>query len=95
MGPARCRGVMGVHHRGYDRRSLQRGWWSPPSCRRHGCYLASTKRIKAQMEVVGTSRAMGEPAARDICALEVPEESLKKGRPHEEIRRGIRRRYSR
>ncbi|GAA0183335.1 hypothetical protein LIER_30761 [Lithospermum erythrorhizon] len=46
-----------------------------------GCYLESTKRIKAQIEVGGVG-----PRHHGICILEVPEESPKKGQPHEEIR---------
>ncbi|GAA0142883.1 hypothetical protein LIER_03684 [Lithospermum erythrorhizon] len=38
-----------------------------------GCYLASTKRIKAQMD-------------RKVCTLQVPEESPKKGKPNEDVR---------
>ncbi|GAA0157894.1 hypothetical protein LIER_15055 [Lithospermum erythrorhizon] len=50
-----------------------------------GCYLASTKRIKAQMEVGTTSWGLEGSRDRNVYNLEVPEESPKKGRPHEEI----------
>ncbi|GAA0156993.1 hypothetical protein LIER_14353 [Lithospermum erythrorhizon] len=51
-----------------------------------GCYLASTKRIKAQEDMGSTSERPEELKDRNVCTQEVLEESLKKGRPHEEIR---------
>ncbi|GAA0156794.1 hypothetical protein LIER_14200 [Lithospermum erythrorhizon] len=46
--------------------------------RARGCYLASMKRIKAQMEVGATSSGTMGPADWDIVALEGPDESPRK-----------------
>ncbi|GAA0160543.1 hypothetical protein LIER_17077 [Lithospermum erythrorhizon] len=50
------------------------------------CYLASTKQIKAQMEVGSTSR--GTEGLRDcnVYTLAVVDEKMETGRPREEIR---------
>ncbi|GAA0159408.1 hypothetical protein LIER_38864 [Lithospermum erythrorhizon] len=50
-----------------------------------GCYFASTKRIKAQIDVGSTSRRPDEPKDRNLATLAMPEESPRKRRPHEEI----------
>ncbi|GAA0151264.1 hypothetical protein LIER_10019 [Lithospermum erythrorhizon] len=50
-----------------------------------GCYMASTKRIKAQGEEGATYRGPEGSRDQNVCTLEVPEESPKKGQPHEEI----------
>ncbi|GAA0184494.1 hypothetical protein LIER_31782 [Lithospermum erythrorhizon] len=48
--------------------------------------MAATKRIRAQMELGSTSQGIEGPTYRDICTLEILEESPKKGRPYVEIR---------
>ncbi|GAA0145143.1 hypothetical protein LIER_05401 [Lithospermum erythrorhizon] len=50
-----------------------------------GCYLASTKQIKAQVEAGSIFRGPEGFGDRNVCTLEVPEEIPKKGQLHEEI----------
>ncbi|GAA0156865.1 hypothetical protein LIER_14254 [Lithospermum erythrorhizon] len=51
-----------------------------------GCNLASTKQIKAQVEVDYTSQRPEGSKDRNVCTLEVLEEGPKRRRGHEEIR---------
>ncbi|GAA0143956.1 hypothetical protein LIER_04520 [Lithospermum erythrorhizon] len=51
----------------------------------HDCYLASTKRIRAQTKVGATIGEVERPRSRNVCTLEVPGENPKKGRTREEI----------
>ncbi|GAA0161071.1 hypothetical protein LIER_17475 [Lithospermum erythrorhizon] len=80
--------------RGFSRTDLPRGnevhnktWEIRVSQKKaRGFYLASTKCIKAHMEVEYLSRKPEEPQDRNMCTLQISEESPKKGPPHEEIR---------
>ncbi|GAA0172623.1 hypothetical protein LIER_26417 [Lithospermum erythrorhizon] len=50
-----------------------------------GCHLASTKCIKQQIEVGSSPKRTGDDPDKNMCTLQVLEESPKKGKPHEEV----------
>ncbi|GAA0151568.1 hypothetical protein LIER_10264 [Lithospermum erythrorhizon] len=72
---AACHKDGGVYHHGYGSQKKVRG-----------CYLASTKRIKVQMEAESSYKTSKEAPDRNVCTLHVPKESPKKGKPHEGVR---------